>query len=295
MKINGETKLVGIIGYPLKHTYSPFIFNGLFDYYQLNWAYVPLPVLREENLPSALNGIRALNFVGVNVTMPYKEAVISYLDELDTYAQMVKAINVIHVQNGKLIGYNTDGKGFLNSLERDANFYPKGKSFLIIGAGGGARAICLTLAMEEPKRIIIANRTPEKAKNLRDMVKENFPSVQVDWISLNEPLAKIFKDVEVVINATPVGMGSLEGEMPISREDWEGVTEKHLVCDLIYYPEETKFLKTARERGAQTLNGLGMLIFQGIGAFKVWTGLEPPAEIVKRIIDKELSLVKSGA
>ncbi|MDI6689420.1 MAG: shikimate dehydrogenase [Actinomycetota bacterium] len=290
LRIDGQTKLTGIIGYPLRYTLSPVLHNAAFQHLSLNWCYVPLPVERPL-LHQALEGIKALNFVGINVTMPYKEEVIPFLDEIASYARIVGAVNTIHVKGNRLIGYNTDGRGFLASLQRDAKFDPKGKNILIVGAGGAARSIAVSLALAGANYIAILNRTLERAHSLGQLLQENFPSCEVEAMDFEADLSYVFLKAEVVINATPVGMDPKSGELPFPVEL---LKPKHLVCDLIYKPRETLLLKLAKEKGARTLGGLGMLLHQGAAAFEIWTNLEPPIAVMRKALEEALGEDRHG-
>lgn len=290
MRIDGQTRLTGIIGYPLRYTLSPVLHNAAFQHLGLNWCYVPLPVERPF-LHQALEGVRALNFVGINVTMPYKEEVIQFLDEIASYARVVGAVNTIHVKGHRLIGYNTDGRGFLASLQRDAKFDPKGENVLIVGAGGAARSVAVSLALAGASYIAIVNRTLRRARSLSRLLRENFPSCEVEAMDFEADLSRVFLKAELVINATPVGMDPKSGKLPFPIEL---LNPKHLVCDLIYRPRETLLLKMAKEKGARTLGGLGMLLHQGAAAFEIWTNLEPPIEVMRKALEEALEEDRHG-
>lgn len=283
-RINGKTKLTGIIGYPLEYTLSPVVHNAAFRSLNLNWCYLPLLVERK-NLLNALDGLKSLSFVGVNVTMPYKEAVVPYIDEMVSSAKIVEAVNTIHVQKEKLVGYNTDGQGFLISLQKDLGFDPKRKNILLVGAGGAARSVAITLASIGIGHLTIMNRTKERAVELYQLVKESFPDCQVKFLGLDEDLAEAFGAADLIINATPVGMSPEREEVPFPVEF---IRERHLVFDLIYKPLETLLLKVAKEKGAQILNGLGMLLYQAAASFEIWTGIEPPIDIMRAALQEEL-------
>ncbi|MDO8886746.1 shikimate dehydrogenase [Candidatus Oleimmundimicrobium sp.] len=288
LKINGKTKLVGIMGYPLEHTLSPIFHNAAFNYLDLNWCYIPIPV-EEKFFDKAKEGIRVIkNFVGVNITMPYKEKVLPCLDEISSYAQVIGAVNTIHiVDNGRLVGYNTDGRGFLTALSQDGGFNPKNKNVLIIGAGGASRAVAVSLALSGIKKLKILNRTLDKAEAIRSKIISNF-ACEVEIFNFQSNLENCFSSIDLIVNATPVGMVKEEYPFPV-----ELISREHFVCDLIYEPLETPLIRAAKEKGAKTLNGLNMLLYQGAAAFKIWTHIDPPIEVMRKALEDALELKKN--
>ena len=283
MKIDGFTKLTGIIGYPLSYTLSPLIHNIAFEKLGLNWWYLPLTV-KEKDFPHAIPGLRALGFVGANVTIPYKEKVVEWVDIMDEEAQMIKAVNTLHFKDGTVMGYNTDGQGFLLSL-RESGFNPKNNEVLVAGAGGAGKAAVFSLAKAGSKYIAILNRTPRRARALKKALLEKFPTVEVDVISFEDDLSRIFSRVKLVINATPVGTGSEKDEVSLPVDN---LTSKHIVYDLIYSPPETPLLREAKKKGAKTINGLEMLLQQAAASFEIWTGVKPPIKAMRRALIEEM-------
>ncbi len=274
MKIDGKTKLVGIIGWPIEHTFSPSLHNAAFTEVGLDWAYLPLSV-SPDDLEAAVDGIKAMGFMGFNVTMPHKKTVIEYLDGLSEEAILADAVNTVKRDDDRLVGHNTDGRGFIESLKIDADFLPEGKDALIIGAGGAARSVAISLAMSNVSSLTVVNRTSNKAKILTALIKDNFPECEVKVLSQNdEKIVSAKKGCQLIVNATSVGMRGNPG-LPI---DVSEIGAGHLVYDLIYDPVETEFLKRANELGAKTLNGTKMLLYQGMIAWEIWTGLKPPAD-----------------
>lgn len=274
MKIDGKTKLVGIIGWPIEHTFSPSLHNAAFTEVGLDWAYLPLSV-SPDDLEAAVDGIKAMGFMGFNVTMPHKKTVIEYLDGLSEEAILADAVNTVKRDDDRLIGHNTDGRGFIESLKMDADFLPEGKDALIIGAGGAARSVAISLAMSNVSSLTVVNRTSNKAKILTALIKDNFPECEVKVLSQNdEKIVSAKKSSQLIVNATSKGMRDNPG-LPI---DIDGISSGHLVYDLIYDPVETDFLKRASELGAKTINGMKMLLYQGMIAWEIWTGLKPPAD-----------------
>jgi shikimate dehydrogenase len=274
VRIGGKTRITGIIGYPLTYTISPAIHNRAFEKLGLDICYVPL-VVEPKSLAKAVSGLKALNFIGFNVTMPHKEAILPLLDELSEEAKLIQAINTVVVKDNKLYGHNTDSQGFLSSLQ-EVGVTPAGKKIIIIGAGGAARAVAVALAKEGAEAIYIVNRTLNRAETLRELLKKNFPSISLKTLQFTEQLADIIKRVDIVVNATPVGMR--EGERPLIPV--ESLHQGQVVCDLIYKPTETELLKASSRKGAITLGGLKMLVYQAALAFELWTKQKAPVEVM---------------
>lgn len=282
MNINSKTSLTGIIGYPLNKTLSPLIQNAAFASLGLNWCYVPMPV-RTGSLEVALKGLPSLGFKGINVTMPHKESVIGLMDEVSSYAQLAGAVNTIHFEDSKAIGYNTDGRGFLHALENDGGFKPEGKKVVILGAGGAARSISVILALHKTASLTIVNRTPEKAQNLADSIKKKFTNCRTQASSFSNNLPKIIDSADLVVNSTPVGWN---GELVVDPDLFHS---GQIVIDLVYIPEETKLLQEAKSRGAKVIPGKLMLLYQGAASFEIWTKTQAPLEEMRKALDKELS------
>ncbi len=281
MKITGKTKIVGIFGYPVKHTLSPLMHNAAFSTLRLDYCYLPFEV-RPENLKEAMEGIRALNIRGVNITVPHKEAVMDYLDELSAEAKLIGAVNTIENRDGRLIGYNTDSKGFIKSILMDANTRIKGKRALILGAGGAGKGVAVACAMENAAAITIANRTADKAERLTEYLKGQFPEIPFSAISLEKDrLPEVIANADILINATSVGLKRGES-LPVSSRD---LHKNLIVYDLIYNPPDTPFLKMARKAGVKkAVNGLGMLLYQGALSFEIWTCKRPPIDVMKKAL-----------
>lgn len=255
------TRLTAVIGDPVHHSLSPSIVNAAFSQLGLEWTMLTLQVPQAE-LDKALFLIRELDMGGMSVTMPHKKAVIKKLDELDKSARALDAVNCIVPQDGKLVGYNTDGSGFVWSLKRE-NIDLKDANVLIFGAGGAARAVGMACIAEGAARVAITARS--KAGEAARML--GAPATETE----NPCLA----DFQILINATPLGMEHLKGQSPMAGSD---LNETHTVVDLIYKPAETEFLRCAKKSGAKTLGGLGMLTGQASQAVKLWTGEEPDTE-----------------
>lgn len=282
--VNTNTKIIGLLGYPLEQSYSPIMQNAALEHCSLNKIYIPIEVL-PENLGTVVQSISKMNFDGFNVTIPYKIEIIKYLDEIDEYAKCIGAVNTVTIRKGILKGYNTDGQGFLKSYEKGSESTIEGKIVFVLGSGGASRGICMTLAFNKAKKIYICNRTYEKAialaKDINNQVKEC--SIPVPMI--NKEMEKAVNNSDVLINTTSVGMFPDVDDTPLVKSV---LNEKLIVCDAIYNPKKTRLLREAEEIGCKTVNGLAMLVYQGVESFKLWTGINAPQEIMFKIVDESL-------
>jgi shikimate dehydrogenase len=276
--ITGTTSLVGVMGWPVEHSLSPAMHNAAFAELGLDWAYVPLPV-QPENVVLALQGLASLNFVGSNVTVPHKQAVMRHMDELSEAAQITGAVNTIHIQNGKFVGANTDPTGFINSL-KEGGCHPKGMRVVVLGAGGAARGVVYALAKAEAASVVVVNRTAERAAFLVDDLAEVFPDSRLGFEALTaETLIALGDAVDLVINTTSVGMypqtdaSPWPNDVPVPKNAW--------FYDLVYNPLETVFLARARAVGVNAIDGLGMLVHQGALSFSQWTGHQAPVDAMR--------------
>ncbi len=262
--INGTTRLTGIIGCPVGHSFSPRMHNAAFTELGLDYAYVPLPV-QSDGLTSVIAALPQMGFRGVNVTIPHKIAVMQSLTQLDESACLAGAVNTIVFEAGRSIGYNTDVGGFMGSLAA-SGVEANGANVLLLGAGGAARAVVAGL-LGVGANVTIAARRRNKAIELAQL----FPLANVAVCGWAEKeFAEVSKRADIIVNSTPVGMhGQAEQILPL---DWNLVSTDAVLCDLIYNPKETPFLRCGRERGQQVINGAGMLIEQGALAFTLWTG-----------------------
>jgi len=269
MDVSGKTKIVGIFGNPIEHTLSPLMHNSAFKTLGLDMCYIPFRVLPED-LPSAVRSIPSLNLTGVNITVPHKENVLTLLDVIDEEAAFIGAVNTVVNSGRKLKGYNTDGRGFMNSLS-EMGISTEGKDILIIGAGGASRAISYYLS-EKASRLILYDIEMQKAGKL---------TTDLQKIRSNIYLAeKIDADIRahIIINATPLGLKK-DDPLPL---DPDIITSGMTVCDLVY--KKTMLLQEADKRGAKTLDGSGMLLWQGVLAFELWTGIKPPVDIMRKAL-----------
>lgn len=266
MKIDPETKVFGIIGYPLTHSLSPVMHNRAFKEKRINAIYLYFPC---KDVKGVIPGIKSLSIRGLSVTIPYKEKICLYLDELDPLAEEIGAVNTLLNKEGHIIGYNTDAYGAVAALEKEVGSV-EGKKVLVIGAGGAARAVCFALKKGKAS-IIIVNRTKEKGEKLAEEVSADF-----------YPLSEIpKKDFDILIQATSVGMYPDLNKSPITEEILSPDT---VIMDIIYNPMETKLLKEARKKGCKTISGVEMFIQQGAKQFELWTGKDAPVDIMRETV-----------
>jgi shikimate dehydrogenase len=266
-RIDGAARTLGIIGWPVRHSLSPTIHNAAFAALDLDWVFVPLPVA-PGGAADAVVGLRALGFAGANVTMPHKTDVADAVDTLTDDARRLRAVNTLVVREDGIDGHNTDAPGFERFLRRDAGFDPAGRTALIYGAGGAARACALALARAGAERITVVARDPSSTPDLRSAL-EGLPV---------EPVTTGFEDApshpsDLVVNATPLGADGEELPLP-------ALTEDTLVVDLLYHPTVTPLQSSARARNATAFGGLGMLLHQAALSFELWTGQPAPLDVM---------------
>jgi len=286
MNITSKTKTLGIFGYPISHTLSPAMHNAVIKALGLDMVYLPFEV-KPSNLKEAINGIKSLGIIGVNITIPHKESVIRFLDDISEEARLVGAVNTIVNKDRKLVGYNTDGSGYMASLKEELGFNPKSKRIIIIGAGGAARGILAALATQKPKSITVANRTLSRAVSLIKAFKGKFRDTRFEAINLDDNMLKMsFNSVDLLINTTSVGMKQGKTlKIPL-----ETLPKIAIVSDIIYNPLETLLLKKAKKFGLTTHGGLGMLVHQGARSFKLWTGMDAPMNVMRKAALKALKM-----
>ncbi|MCS7135730.1 MAG: shikimate dehydrogenase [Nitrososphaerota archaeon] len=274
----GNKKLVGLIGHPVKHSISPDIHNAAFNYMNIDYFYNAFDV--EKNaLGYAVKGLKALGAVGFNVTIPYKQKVVKFLDKLVDDAKIIKTVNTVVIKKDRMLGYNTDILGVIKALMPYKDLL-SGCEALILGSGGGASAAALALFRLGCNRITFANRTPSKARKLASFLKRRVKiSVEGTSLSVNS-LSKVTKTCSVIINATPVGMWPNKDHSLLKKEQ---IRSGSIVMDMVYNPPETLLLKEAKQAGAICVSGLEMLLFQAAESFKLWTSLDPPIEVMKNV------------
>ena len=282
-----KTKLYVLLGNPLGHTVSPPMHNLAFERLAMDCCYFPVEV-SSEDLGAVFKGLSKMNVGGLNVTIPHKINIMEFLDELDPLAATIGAVNTIRITNGKSKGFNTDGEGFIQSLEEESGTTVKGKRFFIIGCGGAARAISMTLAFRGAEKIYLCNRTAEKAERLVTEINQKIrPCAEV---VINDQIHQktALDQCDVLVNSTSIGMHPNIDIMPID----ETLLRKELiVADIVYNPRETKLLRIAKAKGCPIVPGIGMLVYQGVEAFTLWTGVQPPVEEMREKV-QELMNVK---
>ena len=262
-------KQVFLLGDPLGHSLSPAMQNAAFRAAGLDWEYVLYETPREE-LRAAVARLRAEDCAGANVTIPHKEAVVEWLDDLSDGARRIGAVNTIVKRGDKLIGENTDLYGFLQSL-RDADVDPRGARGVILGAGGAAHAVAFALAEAEASSLVILNRTESRARSLAAVLGKHHPQLEIT-VNRNGALGR----ANLIVNTTPIGMPPREDQSPMPGTFPRGA----VVFDLVYLPAQTRFLRDAERAGARTIGGIGMLVHQGAAAFELWTGRDAPTQVM---------------
>ena len=273
MKIDGYTRLAAVVANPIKHSISPFIHNSAFEATNTNGVYLAWEVDATE-LAETVANIRRYQMYGINLSMPYKEQVIPYLDQLSEEACLIGAVNTVVNREGTLIGYNTDGKGFFKSLP---SFKISRKRLVLLGAGGAAKAILAQAILDGVSQISVFVRSSSMEKTRPYLEKiQNTTGFRVDLFALEDiqELQDSITQADLLVNATSVGMDGSSQPIPTSIV----LPEKLMVADVIYQPFETPFLKWARNQGNQSINGLGMLLYQAAEAFELWTGKEMPTD-----------------
>ena len=282
MKIDGYTRLAAVVANPIKHSISPFIHNQAFEATHTNGVYVAWEVEATDLAETVVN-VRRYQMFGINLSMPYKEQVISYLDQLSEEARLIGAVNTVVNREGTLIGYNTDGKGFFKSLP---SFKISGKRMVLLGAGGAAKAILAQAILDGVSQVSVFVRSASIEKTRPYLEKlQNETGFKVDLFALEDvsELQSRIIDSDLLVNATSVGMDGVSLPIPASVV----LPEKLLVADVIYQPFETPFLNWARNQGNQAVNGLGMLLYQAAEAFQLWTGKEMPTDQIWELLKQK--------
>lgn len=286
--IDGSTRLAGVIGWPLDHTFSPTMHNAAYEALGLNWVYLPLPVREEIDVARVVAAARALPFVGFNVTMPYKTVMLELCDEVAAQARLAGAVNTVHVRDGVLMGYNTDGRGLLESLRDEAGFTPAGRRIAIVGAGGAAAAVLATLALEHAAHVAVISRSVTKAEALVERVRVCARDAELIAVQSGPEAAGYINEADVVVNATPLGMCAGD-PLPVEAA-W--LREGQIVSDMVYRPVETPLLAAAAAAGAIPVAGIGMLVAQGAIAMEIWnsdSSVVAPRGVMRAAIDAAIT------
>ncbi|MEE9181492.1 MAG: shikimate dehydrogenase [candidate division NC10 bacterium] len=292
MSITGKTTVCVLLGDPVAHSASPRMQNAAFAALGLDWVYIPWAV-HPKALPEALGALRGIeNFGGANVTIPHKEAALEAMDELNSEARSIGAVNTIVPREGVLVGHNTDGEGFVTSLREEAGEDPRGKRVGLVGTGGGAKAVAYALARAAVAELCLFSRSEDRARSVLSHLRNLSRNIEVLALGLQQIQPDRLRRMDILINATPVGMEP--SDPPLF--DYGVLPDHLLVCDLIYRPPETPLLASARMRGCRILNGAGMLLYQGVRAFELWTGQKAPVLAMRQALTRggEEALTGSG-
>jgi shikimate dehydrogenase len=274
--MDSHTVLYGVIGDPVRHSKSPIMLNRAFREKGINGAYAAFHVTPSQ-LEQAIAGVRGLGFRGLNVTIPHKIEVMAFLDEISEGARAIGAVNTIVNENGRLIGYNTDGIGYVRSLKEEIEPNLAGSTIIVLGAGGAARGILWALAQEKPAAILVANRTESKSVELAASFSPDYRISSIPWSDLREACSS----ADIIINTTSVGMSPNVDALPI---DVSWLKPRSIASDLIYNPLKTTFLQQAEQLGCRVHGGLGMFIYQGAYAFEYWTGEPAPVDAMREAV-----------
>ncbi|MDD2511372.1 MAG: shikimate dehydrogenase [Syntrophomonas sp.] len=283
MQIDINTILLGLVGCPLQHSLSPLMHNLTLEKMGINSIYLPLEI-PEEKLPDLPSAIRTLNFRGLNVTIPYKEKIIPFLDGLSTEASACGAVNVIKNDNGRLQGYNTDGRGFVEAL-REERIDPGGRA-LFIGAGGAARSVAFALTRAGVSRLDFLDLDLARARLLADLITSRSSSSASASLMNTLEFQRLSQTASIIINCSPVGMFPNSDKSPVNKENLLG--SRAVLCDLIYNPLQSRFLSWGQALGLKTMNGLGMFVQQGALTLEILLGQKPPLDYMKEVVQNQL-------
>ncbi len=280
------TVKLGIIGYPISHSISPIFQQAALDHCGIAGSYQAYQVA-PDSLEQFFKDLRQPDFLGINVTVPHKEAVIPYLDEVDDWATAAGAVNTVVNRDGCLSGHNTDGSGFLRALKEGAGFYPEDSRVLVLGAGGAARGVILALVRDGIADLTVANRTLERAQRLADLASADGISSRAIPLSGQE-LTDSTVNADLIVNCTTIGMyhGPDETGSPLSHSQ---IPSTALVNDLVYNPLETPLLREAERAGAKCLGGIHMLVYQGAASFQMWTNRDAPVDVMLEAATKAMA------
>jgi shikimate dehydrogenase len=285
--VGGATRLAGVIGHPLEHSLSPAMHNAAYEHMGLDWIYVPLHVPDEVGLRRLVAAIRSLDVVGFNVTMPFKRSLLELCDEVAAAASMAGAVNTVHCTEGRLVGYNTDGRGLLEALRLEASFDPADKDIVILGAGGAAAAAVVAFILGRAAKVTVASRDLCRSEQLMEAMMPHMGAVRADAIALQEAEEAV-RSADLIVNATPVGMSP--GDPNLITPAWVGPGQ--VVYDMVYgTADPTALVSESRSVGAIALDGLGMLVCQGATAIDIWAGgseIPAPREVMQAAAEDAL-------
>ena len=280
--------MCGVIGDPIEHTLSPIMHNAAFNHLKLDFVFLAFRVKAAE-LENAVRGMRGLGIRGLNVTMPHKNAVIKYLDEVDPTVKFLGSVNTILNDDGRLLGFNTDGVGALKALqENDVEL--DGKKLLLLGAGGAAKAIAFSIA-KEVDELCILNRAPQKAKELAEALSVTYGKKVVGEALSPSIIQKKLREADILINGTSAGMHPHVSQSLVAPQ-W--LKPDLTVMDIVYNPVETKLAKDAKAAGAHVISGVEMLLYQGAASFEIWTGCSAPIEVMRKAVLNKLGAGATG-
>ncbi len=260
--ISSTTRLTGLFGFPVKHSLSPLIHNYVFKKKNVDSVYLCFEI-KPKDLERATHSLKVYNFIGVNVTIPFKQKIMRYLDRIDRRAQLIGAVNTVKNENGKLVGFNTDGLGFIRALKEVCKFNLRKKRVILLGCGGAGFSIGVSLCLEEIQSLELYDVSSQKTKKLASHLKKNFKNTEIIPVFGEKDLK--LKDADLLINATPCGMK--DNTFPINIK---GISKNCLVYDLVYSFSQTPLLKECKKRGVKGFNGLSMLVFQAVEAENIW-------------------------
>ena len=292
--INGTTKLAGVIGWPVNHSLSPAMHNAVYEDLGLNWAYLPLPVADEIGLRRVVAAIRSLPFVGFNITMPYKAAMLDLCDEVAMAAKMAGAVNAVHCVDGRLIGYNTDGRGLVESLQVDAGLTLDGKRVVLLGAGGAAGAALVAFVLGKAADVVVVNRDVPRAEELLARIEPHLRATRIEAVTY-DIAERAVRSADLIVNATSLGMKP--GDPSPIPEAW--MHDGQVVFDMVYGVHEvTALVREARSAGARAVDGVGMLVSQGAIAVDIWNDskqVPTSRETMRAAVEQQLRHRTTGA
>jgi shikimate dehydrogenase len=282
LHVRATTKVYGIFGHPVSHSLSPIMHNAAFRKLNLDCVYVAFDI-HPSNLESATHAIKSMGISGVNVTIPHKERIISFLDATAPEVALTGAVNTVKNEDGKLTGYNTDVEGFLMAIKEDLGVTPKGLRIFLLGAGGAARAVLTGLCMTGASEIYLINRTLDKANALASEFKTSYKGISIEPYALEDTgsVERSLRTADLLINASSAGMEGVGS----TNLQLELLPKSSLVYDLVYKPRETALLNKAKEFGLKSAGGISMLLYQGAKSFEIWTGKVAPVDEMRRAIE----------